>query len=166
VKHINYCQFSEAKPRTHTMASMGSPPFTIETKSDSSMLLHSANSRRPRFLFFAYRPRKPLDSSGNTGLSFGYSKAAGENYASLSLSCDRLIGGCSRGQQRRITRPKATGGGFVEGEDGGDEVEDALEATIEKSKKVLAMQRDLLQQVFFVCVCVYTYIHMVIIYLA
>lgn len=119
------------------------------------MLLHSANYRRPRFPFFAYRPRKPLDSAGNTGLSFGYSKAAGENYACLSLCCDRLIGGCSRGQQRRITRPKATAGDFAEGEDGGDEVDDALQATIEKSKKVLALQKDLLQQVFFVRVCVH-----------
>ena len=31
----------------------------------------------------------------------------------------------------------------------GDESEDKLQATIEKSKKVLAMQRDLLQQVIY-----------------
>jgi starch synthase len=31
----------------------------------------------------------------------------------------------------------------------GDESEDALQASIEKSKKVLAMQRDLLQQVIY-----------------
>ena len=34
-----------------------------------------------------------------------------------------------------------------EGSESRDESEDALQATIEKSKKVLAMQRDLLQQV-------------------
>ncbi|KAG2714281.1 hypothetical protein I3760_03G019100 [Carya illinoinensis] len=129
------------------MASMGFLPFIFETKSESSVLLNSSKTRRPRFPFFAYRPREPLDSSGNTSLSFGYWKAAGEDCAVLSLSCDRPIGGLCRGQQRRITPLKATSKGFVEGEDGGNEVEDAVQATIEKSQKVLAMQKELLQQI-------------------
>lgn len=41
---------------------------------------------------------------------------------------------------------EATGKGSVEG-DSDDESEDAIQATMEKSKKVLAMQRDLLQQI-------------------
>ena len=41
---------------------------------------------------------------------------------------------------------KATDNGSGEGEDV-DEPENALEATLEKSKKVLAKQRELLQQV-------------------
>lgn len=111
------------------MASAGSLPFTIETKSESPLLLHSVNHHRPRFSFFVYRSRKPLD------------------YAGFSLSCDRLICGSGRGQQWRITLPKVKAKGFAESEDDSNEVDDALQATIEKSKKVLAMQRDLLQQV-------------------
>jgi starch synthase len=120
------------------MASVGSLPFTAE----SSVILYSVNHRRPRFPFFAYRPRKPLDSAGNNGLSFRYSKAVREDYNGFSLSCDRLIGGW------RIMIPKVEAKGFVEGEDDSNEVEDALQATINKSKKVLALQKDLLQQVF------------------
>ncbi|KAF5479163.1 hypothetical protein F2P56_000013 [Juglans regia] len=129
------------------MASMVFLPFIFETKSESSVLLNSSKTRRPRFPFFSYRPREPLDSAGNTSLSFGYWKAAGEDCAVLSLSCDRPIGGFCRGQQRRITPLKAKSKGFVEGEDGGNEVEDALQATIEKSQKVLAVQKELLQQI-------------------
>ena len=44
--------------------------------------------------------------------------------------------------------PKVEAKGFVEGEDESNEVEDELQATINKSKKVLALQKDLLQQVF------------------
>ncbi|GMY13633.1 granule-bound starch synthase 2, chloroplastic/amyloplastic [Fagus crenata] len=125
------------------MASVGSLPFTAE----SSVILHSVNHRRPRFPFFAYRPRKPLDSAGNNGFSFRYSKAVREDYGGFSLSCDRLIGGW------RIMIPKVEAKGFVEGEDDSNEVEDALQATINKSKKVLALQKvlslqkDLLQQI-------------------
>ncbi|KAM3713839.1 hypothetical protein ACJW31_01G286800 [Castanea mollissima] len=111
------------------MASAGLLPFTIETKSESPVLLHSVNHRRPRSSFFVYRPRKPLD------------------YAGFSLSCDRLICGSGRGQQWRLTLPKVKAKGFAESEDDSNEVDDALQATIEKSKKVLAMQRDLLQQI-------------------
>lgn len=46
---------------------------------------------------------------------------------------------------------RVKGIGSVEGE-GGDESEDTLHATIEKSKKVLAMQRNLLHQVLAVIV--------------
>ncbi|XP_023912722.1 granule-bound starch synthase 2, chloroplastic/amyloplastic [Quercus suber] len=111
------------------MASAGSLPFTIEMKSEGPVLLHSVNHRRPRFSFSVYRPRKPLA------------------YAGFSLSCDRLICGSGRGQQWRVTLPKVKAKGSTESEDDSNEVDDALQATIEKSKKVLAMQRDLLQQI-------------------
>lgn len=139
------------------MASIGSFPLSIDAKSESSVLLHTVSNRRPTFQLLPYRPRRPLGSPGNAGLSFGYSTAAGEDYASLFLSCNGLIGRCSRVLHgRRITCPKATARGFADGEDGGNDVENALQATIEKSKKVLAIQRGLLQQVlflhFFLCV--------------
>ncbi|KAG6656350.1 hypothetical protein I3843_04G016400 [Carya illinoinensis] len=128
------------------MASIGPLPFTFEAK-DRSVLLHSANNPWPRFSFFEYWPRKPLDSVGNTAISSGCWKAAGEDNVGLSLSCDRPVRGCSRGRQRRLLRPKATANGFMEGKDKDNEVGDTLQDTIEKSKQLLAMQKGLLQQI-------------------
>lgn len=50
------------------------------------------------------------------------------------------------GISMRLKPVRATSGDSASG----DEPEDALQATIEKSKKVLAMQRDLLQQVMII----------------
>ena len=118
------------------MASSGSLPFAIDTAIETS-LLHNMNYRRPKLPLFAYRPRKSLDSCGLNELTFKCSKIGNEDILRCSLCC----------RTRRIKRLKAKGKGSGEVEDGGDESEDALQATIEKSKKVLAIRRDLLQQV-------------------
>ncbi|KAA8530375.1 hypothetical protein F0562_005084 [Nyssa sinensis] len=128
------------------MASIGSLPFVIDTVMDNSILLYCGNFRRPVLPFFAYRPRKSFDSGGLNDPTFGYSKVVGEDNARFSLCCNRLISGCNGGQLSRIKHLRATGKDSGDVEDG-DESEDALHATIEKSKKVLAMQRDLLQKI-------------------
>ncbi|XP_008230773.1 PREDICTED: granule-bound starch synthase 2, chloroplastic/amyloplastic [Prunus mume] len=114
------------------MASIGSLPFMIETKTESSVLLHSNNNRRLRFPFFTHRPGSSVEVSGINAEVVGM--------------CSRQINWCTKGKLWKIEPLRATGKVSVEGEDGG-EPEDALRATIEKSKKVLAMQRDLLQQI-------------------
>lgn len=60
-----------------------------------------------------------------------------EDTGKLSLCC-----GCSRRQW--VLNCSSTGSGD---EQSGQESEDSLQATIRKSKKVLAMQKDLLDQV-------------------
>ncbi|KAI3452297.1 hypothetical protein Pfo_008962 [Paulownia fortunei] len=122
------------------MASMGSFPTGV----DSSILLRSTNHHRRMIPILASRPRKYVEVGG-----FAYCNSAG---FSRNLTVDlfsrlSLCSGCS-GRGRRWTTPhvnartEGTGGGETD-----DESEDALQATIEKSKKVLAMQRDLLQQI-------------------
>ncbi|KAF2299461.1 hypothetical protein GH714_032029 [Hevea brasiliensis] len=96
------------------MAFIGSVPFILKTKTESSLFLHRKNQHRSRFLVSAYRPIKSLSLPVSNGV--------------LSL---------------RFKPVRATGKeGFS-----GDGSKDTLQATIEKSKKVLAMQRDLLQQI-------------------
>ncbi|KAG8384693.1 hypothetical protein BUALT_Bualt04G0144500 [Buddleja alternifolia] len=91
---------------------------SFPTGVDSSVLLRNANHNRPMIPVFGYSPRK------------------------LSLCC-----GCSAKRGKwRAKHVKATREGAGAGESG-DESEDALQATIEKSKKVLALQRDLLNQI-------------------
>ncbi|OMP05935.1 Glycosyl transferase, family 1 [Corchorus olitorius] len=103
------------------MASIGSsssPPFIIEKKGES----------RRVFSFSTFRPIK------NRSVGFLNGSTCG-----VSLFSDK----------RQLWRFKpmivAASADGVGG--GGDDSEDTLQATIEKSKKVLAMQRDLLQQV-------------------
>lgn len=120
------------------MASIKSLPFVIETKTESSVLLHSENSRRLRFPFFTNRRRRSVEVSLINCSASGYSQA-------VEL-CSGQISSCTKGQLWRVKPVRAIRKVSVEGEDN-DESEDALQATIEKSKKVLAMQRDLLQQV-------------------
>lgn len=126
------------------MASIGSSlPFILETKTESSVLLHINSYHRLRLSFFMYRPRMSADSTGFTGSASGYSV--------LGL-CSGLIGGCSR---RRLWRKKPSRLMALGSEEGSDESEDTLQATIEKSKKVLAMQTKLLQQVLPVTVIMF-----------
>ncbi|XP_049385534.1 granule-bound starch synthase 2, chloroplastic/amyloplastic [Solanum stenotomum] len=84
---------------------------------ENSILLHSGNQFHPNLPLFALRPKKFT-----------------------------LIHGSSREQMWRIKRVKATGENSGEAASA-DESNDALQVTIEKSKKVLAMQQDLLQQI-------------------
>ncbi|KAJ0100024.1 hypothetical protein Patl1_21898 [Pistacia atlantica] len=111
------------------MASIGSLPFVIETGAESSVLVHSRRQHRPSSVFATFRQRKSPAFA-----VFNYS------ICGFSLCSDK------RGHLWRIKHVKATGRDSLEGE-GGNESEDSLEATIEKSKKVLSMQRHLLQQI-------------------
>lgn len=118
-------------------SSIGSCPFLVEAYAETSVLLQTTKSNRPfRFPSFAYQPRKCAEVS---------IKENSENYG-------KLVCGRSRGLLWRNTHLRATGkSSGASGEKDG--AEDVLETTIEKSKKVLAMQRDLLQQVVFHYLC-------------
>ncbi|KAF5958549.1 hypothetical protein HYC85_005774 [Camellia sinensis] len=105
------------------MASIGS--LTMETP----VLLHSGNHGRPRLPFFAFRLRSSICYAGLSESTFGCA-----------------INGCRVTRPQRIKGLRATSEASGEDEER-DEPEDAFQATIEKSKKVLAMQRDVLQQV-------------------
>ncbi|KAH6791163.1 starch synthase 2 [Perilla frutescens var. frutescens] len=113
------------------MASMGSFPAGV----DSSVLVRSANRHRPSISILAYRPRKV------GGIADGH-------LAIDRLSRVSLCNGCGGGRRRWKTRgiKAAAAAGSSPGK-ADDEVEDTLQATIEKSKKVLAIQKDLLQQI-------------------
>lgn len=113
------------------MASIRSLSFMVETKADSYVVLFSKNQYRPSSSFSAFRPKKsPIFAFLNNSVS-GFSFRSNKS-----------------GHLLKVKHVKATGAGFVEDESG-NEPEDSLQATIEKSKKVLAMQKQLLQQVFF-----------------
>lgn len=101
------------------MASMGSPAM------ERSVLLYSRSHGPPRAL----------------PVFFGHAKVVGGDFG--------VMRGCRVTRPQRIKILRATGGkGSGEGEEDGEgPEEDAFQATIEKSKKVLEMQRDLLQQV-------------------
>ncbi|GMN42229.1 hypothetical protein TIFTF001_011450 [Ficus carica] len=103
------------------MASIGggsSLPFISDTTTNKS--LH----RRPRFLFFGNLPRSSLNSCSS----------------SSSFSVVRFRRKKNEKALRAIGK-----GGFEEADD--ESFEETLGANIEKSKKVLAIQRDLLQQI-------------------
>ncbi|XP_057963104.1 granule-bound starch synthase 2, chloroplastic/amyloplastic [Malania oleifera] len=127
------------------MASIGSVPYGIEATVENYALLHTGNLR-PTFRFFAHRPRKSLNYAGFNAITFGNIKAMEESCDRFALCGVRLGNGCSRRQLLRVDSPRATGKSSVQGEEG-EESEDALQATIEKSKKVLAKQKNLLQQI-------------------
>ncbi|KAK1563287.1 hypothetical protein Q3G72_025410 [Acer saccharum] len=113
----------------HLMASIGSFPFTVETKSGSSAFLHSKNQHRPGSSFTTFSLRKSQVFAVFNNSICGF-----------SLRSDR------RGQSWRTKHVKAAGPGNFESKND-NEAEDPLEATIQKSKKVLAMQKELLHQI-------------------
>ncbi|CAI9758660.1 unnamed protein product [Fraxinus pennsylvanica] len=120
------------------MASIG----TVQNAVDSCIILRGRNRHRPMIPTLAYRPRKSFDAGGLTNChTAGFSRNLSEdNTGRLSLCCGSV------GWRSRIKFVQATGKGSEEAESG-DEQDDALQATIEKSKKVLAMQKDLLKQI-------------------
>lgn len=126
------------------MASIGSLPFILETKTESSVLFHIKSYHRSSFSFFMFRPRMSLEYSDLN--------VSGSGHSVVGL-CNGLVGG-SRRQLWRNKPMIVKVMGPVEGE-AGDESEDKLQATIEKSKKVLAMQRNLLHQVLAVIVVIF-----------
>lgn len=110
------------------MASMVSFPSVI----DSSVLTNVANSIRPKFPLSPWRPiRFPGDPSSRTA------RIVVEHTGKLSLCC-----GC-RMHRHWVLNCTSTDSGDAQK---GEESEDSLQATIRKSKKVLAMQKDLLNQ--------------------
>lgn len=113
-------------------SSIGSFPFLVELNADSSLLLHSKISRPLRFPLFAYHARK-------------YSA---EPSSSVNFNGSALEHRGNRGLLWRTKHLRAIGKSVGSSEDN-DGPEDVLQTTIEKSKKVLAMQRDLLHQVLF-----------------
>ncbi|XP_057786239.1 granule-bound starch synthase 2, chloroplastic/amyloplastic-like [Salvia miltiorrhiza] len=118
------------------MASMKS--YSFPTGVDSSILVRGANRHRPLISILAYRQRKVGDCN-----SPGFSS----NSTVDLLSRVSLCSGCG-GRRRRWANQgvkAAAAGGRADETD--DEVEDSLQATIEKSKKVLAIQSDLLKQI-------------------
>lgn len=124
------------------MASIGSV-----SAMKSSVLLHSGTHHPLRFSFSTSRMRKSIGYGSNEYSAIRCLKIVGEDSAASCLWCERLGVGCSRRHGWRIKCVGATGKDSVEG-DSDEESEDAIQATMEKSKRVLAMQRDLLQQVF------------------
>ncbi|XP_021905256.1 starch synthase 2, chloroplastic/amyloplastic-like isoform X2 [Carica papaya] len=114
------------------MASIGPLPFIVETKAETCLLVSNKKQQRPSSAFSTPRPRNSRVLA-----------VLGDPTSGGSLFGDRLGAGCSRGQQWSTKNVKATNAEGV----GGSESENTLNATVEKSKKVLAMQRDLLQQI-------------------
>lgn len=116
------------------MASTGSFPFSVGAVIDSSVLNNCGNSCK--FPILAWRPRRfYLDSMSRT---------SGEDIGKHSLCCR-----CRRHQSLLVNCLNAMSSGS--GETGsGEESEDSLQVTINKSKKVLALQKDLLDQVLFI----------------
>lgn len=112
------------------MASMGSFPAGV----DSSILLHSANHQRPVIHTPAYRSRKYV--------------VVGVSSTVDLFSRVSLCSGCGDRRRRWKThRVKATAEETGRGETGDDDSDETLQATIEKSKKVIQVQKELLHQV-------------------
>lgn len=128
------------------MASLNSFPFTLDTRIESRFLLHSSSGSQ----FLECQQRKPLDSGGfldsKTGIVKLTQHITNSNHGGPSFRTVRSVTGYRRGGLWRGKYVRAKGDDSIDGEDS-QESEDAIQATIEKSKKVLAMQRELLQQI-------------------
>ncbi|XP_028759805.1 granule-bound starch synthase 2, chloroplastic/amyloplastic-like [Neltuma alba] len=120
-------------------SSIGSFPFLVETNAQASILLQTKINRPLSFPLFVHRHGKSAEISSSNASSFGHSESTGMNYG-------RLIHGRCRGRLWRTNDIRAIGKSTGTSQDD-DGAEDVLQSTIEKSKKVLAMQRDLLQRI-------------------
>ncbi|XP_068636566.1 granule-bound starch synthase 2, chloroplastic/amyloplastic [Aristolochia californica] len=125
------------------MASLSHLLFSVDTSTDSSVFLQYSNNGRCKFSCNAFQHR----SSPNV-FKFRVRKfAKGENYPG-SLANDEQMLSWSSGGKLRGTNIRATGRKFVKDDDeSSDDTEDALQSTIEKSKKVLALQKELIQRI-------------------
>ncbi|KAL2898488.1 Granule-bound starch synthase 2 chloroplastic/amyloplastic, partial [Bienertia sinuspersici] len=118
------------------MASLNSFPFTIETKS----LLNNS---------IGFQRKHPLDGGGflkfmNCNGDYCHVMSS----SSSSFYCVKSVSGCKRGSScKSNNRLKAAANDSSEGEDDNKETEDAIQATIKKSNKILAMQKELIQQI-------------------
>ncbi|KAA0053773.1 granule-bound starch synthase 2 [Cucumis melo var. makuwa] len=104
------------------MASLGSLPFTIEAKTETSLFVLSKNYHR------SFSSLKPQNQRPAEGLSFLGDK--------MILRCGKL----PKPMQARAAISDSSG-------QRSDDPDEAIQATIEKSKKVLAMQQQLLEQI-------------------
>lgn len=120
-------------------SSVGSFPFVVEPSANTSMLLQTKINRPLKFPLFVYRPGKSAEFSNSSASGFGRSESARLNYG-------RLVNGRSRGLLWRTKDVRAIGKSTGTSQDDGG-TDEVLLSTIEKSKKVLAMQRDLLQRI-------------------
>lgn len=119
------------------MASVGHFPSAIEASLDGLICLHSGNPPRSTFPLLAFRPRRL-----NADVMLGSSKTLlQDEMRSLSLCC-----GIRKSPKWKSMRVYSSSNDPA-GNDAGEESEDALQASVEKSKKVLAMQRNLLNQI-------------------
>ncbi|GMH26982.1 hypothetical protein Nepgr_028825 [Nepenthes gracilis] len=129
------------------MASLSSFPFTIGKSSKNSSVFQRPNYHGPRSHFLANRLSKPMGCvSFRDSMPGDFKGLMHDNHGRLFLYNERLVSRCIRCSSWSITRLRAKGEDYTEAEEG-TESEDALEATIEKSKKVLAKQRELLRQI-------------------
>ncbi|KAK7271796.1 hypothetical protein RJT34_27996 [Clitoria ternatea] len=117
------------------MASVGSLPFLVETNGDSTLLMMILHSRNLKF--------SPKLGTVNAS-SFEYSGARGFGRGRLNYRCGSRGLLYLMGNNRHI---RALGKSSGTSEDKDESEDDVLQATIEKSKKVLALQRELLQQI-------------------
>ncbi|KAH9621052.1 hypothetical protein KSS87_014173 [Heliosperma pusillum] len=121
------------------MASLNSCYFTIETKMESLVLNYNSFGSRS----LAYQRKKPV----NFGGFLKFLDQNSDKCHKFSLCGPRPVNGYRKGGGLfRINCGKANASDSNEGENSND-TEDAIQATLEKSKKVLAMQKQLLQQI-------------------
>nr|DAD34889.1 TPA_asm: hypothetical protein HUJ06_005529 [Nelumbo nucifera] len=122
------------------MTSFLSLSLPVETTMENSIL--------PRLRFVSSSPRGRYSlNSGLNNSKFGFPNAVeGEAFPGLACNWKKMLNVYGRAKPRRSNCTRAVGKDSVEGKDSDDSV-DTLQATIEKSKKVLAMQKDLLQQI-------------------
>ncbi|ESW23227.1 hypothetical protein PHAVU_004G029100 [Phaseolus vulgaris] len=113
------------------MASMGSAPFLVEANADSTLMMRMFHHRNLKLSSPKFGPL--------SGSSFGHSGARGWGRGRVNHGCSRGLL-CLVEKNRRI---KALGKGSWMSE----ESEEILQGTIEKSKKVIALQRELLQKI-------------------
>nr|KYP42916.1 hypothetical protein KK1_035665 [Cajanus cajan] len=109
------------------MASMGSSPFLVGANADSTLMMTMFHNRNLKF--------SPEFGTENASL-IGWGRGRVNDRGSRGLLC--LV------KNKHI---RALGKSFGTSEEGKDESEEVLQATIEKSKKVIALQRELLQQI-------------------
>ncbi|GAB2287842.1 Sucrose synthase [Dionaea muscipula] len=129
------------------MASLSSIPFTIDTGNKTPVLLQKPKFHAPSSRFLAFRPGKSFECVGFRDSTSGYFGLRGrvDNGRPLLFN-ERLVSLCRGDNYWRILRPRTKSEDATDGVDG-REPDDALQETIKKSKKVLALQRELLQQI-------------------
>ncbi|KAK7381299.1 hypothetical protein VNO78_33882 [Psophocarpus tetragonolobus] len=112
------------------MASMGSLPFLVEANADSTLMMLMLHNRNHKF-------SAKFSTVNASSLVRGWGRG-------------RVNHRCSRGLLCLVEKNKhirALGKSSGTSEDNQDETDEVLQATIEKSKKVLALQRELLHQI-------------------